>query len=132
MTGVQTCALPISWGYVMEEEDKVKFDVQKIEEVGLANNPLLKKITLDGGVEFEGKTITYDMVGEHRRGFRVGYIPDTKECPGAENIARGCDLLICEATYLNEDEERARENHHLTARQAAEIAHRNEIGRAHV
>jgi ribonuclease Z len=111
-----------SWGYVLCEDDKVKYDDAKIEAMGLTNNPLLKKITLENSVEFNGKTVTYSMVGERRAGFRVGYLPDTRECPGAGKIARNCDVLICEATYLDEDRDKAEENGHLTARQAARIA----------
>lgn len=114
-----------SWGYSLKEDEKVKFDPEKIAAVGLSNNPLIKKITLTSSVEFQGKTISYDMVGEKRPGFKLGYIPDTKECPGIDKIAKDCDVLVCEATYLHEDLDKAIENSHLTARQAAGIAARN-------
>lgn len=114
-----------SWGYTLHEDEKVKFDPEKIAAVGLTNSPLLKKITLESGVEFNGKTITFDMVGEQKPGFKVGYVPDTKECPSVNKIAKDCDLLICESTYLSEDTDKAEENSHLTAHQAAEIAARN-------
>ena len=40
----------------------------------------------------------------------------------AEDLARGVQLLICEAPFLHEDEKLARERNHLTARQAGELA----------
>lgn len=116
-----------SWGYTIHEDEKVKFDPEKIAAAGLTNNPLLKRITPESGVEFNGKTITYETVGERKPGFKVGYIPDTGLCPGINKIARNCDLLICEATYLDEDRDKAEENTHLTAPQAAEIASLNNV-----
>ncbi len=117
-----------SWGYVIKEDDKVKFDPEKINKVGLTDSPLLKNITLTESVEFNGKTVTYDMVGSARRGFKMGYIADTGLCPACELIAFDCDLLLCESTYLDEDAEYARENRHLTVTEAAELATRNNVG----
>ena len=37
-------------------------------------------------------------------------------------LGKGTDLLFCEAAFLEEDEEKARHTHHLTARQAGKIA----------
>lgn len=114
-----------SWGYVIQEDDKVKYDPVKIAEVGLANNPLIKRITLEDGVEFQGRKITFDMIGEKRAGFKFGYIGDTSLCPACDIIAAAADMLMCEATYLDEDAEIAKENGHLTSKQAAELAARN-------
>jgi ribonuclease Z len=35
---------------------------------------------------------------------------------------RGCRVVVCESAYLQEDEELARVNYHMTARQAATLA----------
>jgi ribonuclease Z len=57
-----------------------------------------------------------------RRGQRLAVIMDTAMCEGAFALAQECDLLVCEATFLDAEIELAREHRHLTARQAAEIA----------
>jgi len=57
----------------------------------------------------------------------MGYIADTSLCPACDLIANGCDLLLSESTYLEEDAEPARENGHLTVQQAAYIAARNNV-----
>jgi ribonuclease Z len=116
-----------SWGYAIQEDDKVKFDPDKIAAVGLTNNPLLKKITLGSSIEFGGKTISFETIGEKRPGFKFGYVADTSLCPACDIIASGCDVLLCESTYLHEDAETALENGHLTAYQAAQIAARNNV-----
>jgi ribonuclease Z len=47
---------------------------------------------------------------------------DTRPCQGAVDLARGVDLLVCEATFLESEAELARLAGHLTARQAGELA----------
>ena len=47
---------------------------------------------------------------------------DTRDCEAARELARGVDLLICEATYLSDLEPLAKDYGHLTAEQAGKIA----------
>jgi len=59
-------------------------------------------------------------------GQKITYVTDTV-CSEANNeritgLARGSDYLFIEAMFLQEDEERAREKRHLTARQAGLLA----------
>ena len=67
-------------------------------------------------------------------GQRVVYVTDAGLTPenGARivELARGADYLFIETTFLHEEEERARERSHLTARQAGELA--REAGAARV
>lgn len=60
------------------------------------------------------------------RGMKIAYIGDAVFSPENEAkmlaIADGADLLFIEAPFLHEDEKRAAEKYHLTARQAGTIA----------
>jgi ribonuclease Z len=47
---------------------------------------------------------------------------DTRLCDAVYALADGADLLVIEATFLDEDAELASSYGHLTARQAAEVA----------
>jgi ribonuclease Z len=47
---------------------------------------------------------------------------DTRPCDAAVALAEGADLLVCESTFLDADEDLARRRGHLTARQAAWVA----------
>jgi ribonuclease Z len=59
-------------------------------------------------------------------GERLAYVTDIRRTPGNERrvleLARGADHLFCEAAFLERDADHAERKHHLTARQAGELA----------
>jgi ribonuclease Z len=70
-----------------------------------------------------GRTVRPDEVlGEARRGRAVVITGDTEPCAGTLAAARGADVLVHEATFLDEERDRARETRHSTAREAAALA----------
>jgi ribonuclease Z len=67
-------------------------------------------------------------VGEARPGRPRGFTGDTEPCPGTLEAARGADVLVHEATFLDEERDRARETRHSTAREAAALAAEAGVG----
>ncbi len=63
-----------------------------------------------------------DIVGAERPGRRVVYTGDTRPCAATREHARGADLLIHEATFAQDEADRAGQTGHSTAREAAEVA----------
>ncbi|MBQ6420100.1 MAG: ribonuclease Z [Clostridia bacterium] len=64
-----------------------------------------------------------DVCGAARRGIKVVYGGDTLPCPALTAAAAGADLLICEATYAEDESAPMAEQYgHTTFRQAAETA----------
>jgi ribonuclease Z len=67
--------------------------------------------------------ITPDQVtGPKRRGRKIGYSGDTRPSRRLIEFFRGCDLLIFDSTYADRHSDKAEENLHSTAREAAFIA----------
>lgn len=60
-------------------------------------------------------------------GRALTYSADTGECPALADLARGSDLLLCEATLAEGDD--APPDLHLTGREAAEHAARADVAR---
>jgi ribonuclease Z len=63
-----------------------------------------------------------EVVGPPRAGRRIVLSGDTAPCDGIRMAAHHADLLIHEATFTDEEIDRARDTMHSTARQAAELA----------
>jgi ribonuclease Z len=68
------------------------------------------------------------VIGAARPGRRVVLSGDTAPCDMVRESARGADVLIHEATFLDEDAGRAKETDHSTASQAAEVAREARVG----
>jgi ribonuclease Z len=116
-----------AFGYALQEEDrKGRFDPDLARELGIPEGPLWGRlhrgdsITLDDGRVIDSST----LVGPPRPGRSVVITGDTRPCDATENAARGADLLVHEATFGDEESERAVETGHSTAREAAQLARR--------
>lgn len=75
-------------------------------------------------VEVNGRIVTpEDVLSGPRRGVSLGLATDTRPVPAIRDLMEGVDLLICEATYGDDnDAEKARERGHMTFREAATLA----------
>jgi ribonuclease Z len=114
-----------SVGYALVEHLRLgRFDPERARELGVPEGPLWGKIHKGEAVTLaDGRTVTPDeLVGKARPGRRLVYSGDTRPCPALLEAARGADLLIHEATFGEDERDRARETGHSTAREAAEVA----------
>jgi ribonuclease Z len=114
-----------SLGYSLVEEDrKGRFNPELARELGIVEGPLWGQIhrgiavTLDDGRVIEPSV----LVGEKRPGRTVVITGDTRPCAATIEASRGADLLIHEATFGDDEAERAVETGHSTAREAAQVA----------
>jgi ribonuclease Z len=116
----------MSIGYALVEEDrKGRFNPDLARELGIPEGPLWgqihrgKPVVLDDGRIIEPSV----LVGPQRPGRTVVVTGDTRPCAATIEASRGADLLIHEATFGDEEGERAIETGHSTAREAAQVAH---------
>ncbi len=107
-------------GYSLVEADRPgRFDPQRAAELGISGG---KEIAALVAGESVGAVSPQQVIGEPRAGRKVVISGDTAPCEMVEAAASGADVLIHEATFADEDSERAGETMHSTARQAAEVA----------
>lgn len=81
------------------------------------NLKLGKQITLEDGTIIKPE----DIIGPEREGRSVVYSGDTKFNPELAEFAKGCDVLIHEATYPSDEELIGMEREHSTVKDAATI-----------
>jgi len=111
-------------GYAFVEGPRPgRFDVEAADALGVdpPERGLLQRgesIELD-----DGRVVTPDAVlGPPRPGRKVVLAGDTAPSPVVLEAAREAEVLVHEATFLDEERERARETAHSTALEAAELA----------
>jgi ribonuclease Z len=108
----------LGWALVEDPRPGV-FDPVRARELGVTPGPDFGR--LQQGEEVNGVR-PEQVMGETRRGRKIVLTGDTAPCDMTRLVAWEADLLVHEATFLEEDAERAAETRHSTAAQAAELA----------
>jgi ribonuclease Z len=112
-------------GYALDEHERPgRFDNDTADALGIPVGPERgalqrgESITLD-----DGRVLTPDVVlGDARPGRRIVIPGDTAPVETVRVLAEGADVLVHEATFSEEERDRAAETLHSTALQAAEVA----------
>jgi len=112
------------WSYsVLEKPRPGRFHPEKARALGVPKGPLWYRLQHGESVEVEGRVVEAVMVADPpRRGRKVVYSGDTRPTAGLVELARGADILVHEATFAEELAERAHEDGHSTAAEAAGVA----------
>ncbi|HEX8539056.1 MAG TPA: ribonuclease Z [Cystobacter sp.] len=112
-------------GYVLQEDERPgKFNLEKVKALGVPAGPLYGQLQRGEPVQLpDGRTIRpEEVVGEPRPGRRLVISGDTRPCPALVKASRDADLLIHESTFSDDEQARALETRHSTAREAAQVA----------
>lgn len=108
-------------GWRIEEPPRRHLLPERLAEAGV-EGPDAGRLRRDGAIDVAEGTVRVADVSEMRRGRSFAFVMDTRPCANAELLARDVDLLVCEATYLDAETDRAAANGHMTASQAATLA----------
>ena len=114
-----------SVGYALREHERPgRFDPDKARAAGVPEGHLWGQLQRGETVELaDGRKVSAEgIVGPKRPGRLVVLTGDTRPCAAVVDAAQGADLLIHEATFGEEEKERAKETGHSTAREAAQVA----------
>jgi ribonuclease Z len=114
-----------AFGYAIVEEPRLgRFDAELATRLGVAFGPdfgRLQQGEVVNGVRPE------QVVGPERAGRKIVLSGDTSPCEMLRVAAHEADVLVHEATFTDEEHERAMQTGHSTARQAAELAREAEV-----
>jgi ribonuclease Z len=109
-----------AYGYALVEDSRAgHLDAKLAEQLGVTPGP-------DFGRLSRGETVAgiapEQVMGPTREGRKIVISGDTSPCEALGIAAHEADVLVHEATFAEEELERARQTGHSTARQAAELA----------
>lgn len=68
-----------------------------------------------------------DVMGEKRRGRKIGISGDTRPTLKLEEFFKGCDYMTFDSTYSDLLRDKAKENYHSTSKEAAELAKKAKV-----
>jgi len=115
-----------AFGYALFEQERPGvFDPQVAVRLGLAPGPEFGR--LQRGETVKGVTPA-QVLGPPRPGRKLVLSGDTTPCETLRVAAYDADVLIHEATFADEERDRAAETGHSTATQAATIARDTNVG----
>jgi len=112
-------------GYALREHARLgRFSPERARELGVPEGPLWGRLHRGESIEVQGGRMVKpeDLVGPSRPGRLVVFSGDTRPCETVVTAARGADLLVHDATFGDEEKDRAVETQHATAAEAAQVA----------
>jgi ribonuclease Z len=128
--GAEVRAFPVehsmrAHGYsLVEVERPGRFDPQAAKELGVKEGPDFARLQRGEAVETAKGTAVrpQDVMGESRPGRTLVITGDTAPCRATVEAARGVDLLVHDASFAEEEAQRAADTGHSTVGQAAAVA----------
>lgn len=119
-------------GYVLEEPTRPgRFNIEEARKRGVTEGPDFGKLQKGQAVT----TATGDVVkpeevlGASRPGRKLVISGDTRPCDALVEAAQGADVLIHESTFSDDEQARAIETRHSTAREAGKVAQKAQVRR---
>lgn len=113
-----------SLGYTFLERPKQPFLADRASELGVPFGPERKQLVQGQPITLpDGHTIQpADVLGPAVPGSKLVFVGDAGETDSLVGPAQSADVLVIEATYIDEERGLAREFGHITARQAGQLA----------
>ncbi|VVB99180.1 Ribonuclease Z [uncultured archaeon] len=114
------------WGYNFTEEGKPgEFNREKAMALGIPVGPLFSDLQKGKSVKLGAKIINPEDVMDYSKavkGKKISMVFDTLASKSYLGAIEGADVLVHEASFLDERQDRAEETMHSTALQAGKIA----------
>lgn len=112
------------YGYLFDEKSRRPFLAEQADALNVPPGPWRRDLVNGQAVSLpDGRQIDPEQVlGPARSGTRLVHVGDSGRTDNLRSVCQSADLLVIEATYLQEEAEMAADFAHLTARQAAELA----------
>jgi ribonuclease Z len=107
--------------YIFVKKKKLRINKTKLEKTKI-QGPILKQLKEGKDIVYDGKKYFAKNLIFEETDKKISFVFDTSFNNKIIPFVKNSDLLICESTFGPELEEQAKEYHHLTSNQTAEIA----------
>ncbi len=111
-------------GYALVEDERPgRFDPEAAKRLGVAEGPAFARLQRGEQVDGSpGPVRPGDVMGQARPGRTVAITGDTAPCKATVEAARDAELLVHDASFAEEEVQRAADTGHSTVGQAATVA----------
>lgn len=118
-----------SLAYCLEEFERPGlFNVTEAKRLGIPEGNLYSKLQHGEDITYQGRLIRANqIVGPLRKGRKIGISGDTRPTDKLSRFFRECDVLVFESTYSQDKLEKAIQNGHSTAAEAATVAKKSKV-----
>ncbi len=118
-----------AFGYALVEAERPgRFDPETAKRLGVKEGPDFAALQRGEWVEGSaGPVEPGEVMGESRPGRTIVLTGDTAPCRATVEAARGAELLIHDASFSEEEAQRAADTGHSTVGQAAAVAREAEV-----
>lgn len=111
-------------GYSFLEKDRRRIKPEYIKKIP---GPLLGKLQKGMPITHKNKKITPQDATYLIKGKKISFIMDTRPCNNFLKLAQNADILISEATFLDQHKEKAEEYYHMTAKEVGLLANQANV-----
>jgi len=118
-----------SLAYAFIEKEKTRINKEKLKKLKIPSGPLIGELQKGKDITIDGKKIKAKDITYKKEGKKIAFMMDTVPCEGCLKAAKDANLLIAEATFLDDLKEKAQETLHMTAKQTAEIAKKSNVNK---
>lgn len=118
-----------AFGYALDEAERPgRFDPETAKRLGVEEGPNFANLQRGEPVQGAlGPVNPHDVMGESRPGRKLVLTGDTAPCHATVEAARDAELLVHDASFAEEEAQRAAETGHSTVGQAAAVAREAEV-----
>jgi len=115
--------------YNFVKKGVLRIDKKKLKKFKISEGPHLGSLKkgkdiIYNGKKFKAKDLTYNEDGK-----KISFVLDTSTQKNIPTFVKNADALIIESNFGPDMEEKAKEYHHMTSKQAAEIGKKAQVGR---
>lgn len=119
-------------GYSFVVKGKRRIDTKKMTSLGLSSGPHLQKLLEGKTISHEGKKYTPAQVTYSEPARKVSVVLDTRKNKEMAVLAKGAQVFVCEASYIDDDRAIAKDHMHMTAKEAAQVAKQAKVGKLYL